>query len=77
MTFGLILMGVSVIIMAYTRDPTILSLACFISGMGYGSFIVSVTAYTVEKGGVKRAGIVYGIALSGGLLGDVIGSFVG
>ncbi|MCD6126186.1 MAG: MFS transporter [Thaumarchaeota archaeon] len=77
MAFGLILMGFSVIIMAYTRDPIILSVACFISGMGYGSFIVSVTAYTVEKGGVKRAGVVYGIALSGGLLGDVIGSFVG
>ena len=77
MAFGLILMGFSVIIMAYTRDPVILSFACFISGMGYGSFIVSVTAYTVEKGGVKRAGVVYGIALSGGLLGDVIGSFVG
>jgi len=77
MAFGLILMGFSVIIMAYTRDPIILSVACFISGMGYGSFIVSVTAYTIEKGGVKRAGVVYGIALSGGLLGDVIGSFVG
>jgi len=77
MTFGLILMGLSAIIMAYTRDPVILSVACLISGMGYGSFIVSITAYTIEKGGVKRAGVVYGMALSGGLLGDVIGSFVG
>ena len=77
MALGLILMGVSTTIMAYTRDPIILSIACLISGAGYGSFIVSVTAYTVEKGGVKRTGVVYGIALSGGLLGDVIGSFIG
>ena len=77
MVFGLILMGFSTIIMAYTRDPIMLSIACLISGAGYGSFIISVTAYTIEKGGVKRTGVVYGTALSGGLLGDVIGSFVG
>ena len=77
MVFGLILMGFSAIVMAYTRDPIMLSIACLISGAGYGSFIISVTAYTIEKGGVKRAGVVYGTALSGGLLGDVIGSFVG
>ena len=77
MTLGLILMGLSAIIMAYTKDPIILSIACLIYGTGYGSFIVAVTAYTVEKGGVKRTGTVYGVALSGGLLGNVIGSFMG
>ena len=77
MIFGLILMGFSSILMAYTRDPVMLSIACLISGVGYGSFIISVTAYTVERGGARRTGVVYGTALSGGLLGDVIGSFVG
>ncbi len=71
---GVVIYSAGTLLMAFSKEFRLMALACAVAGLGEGIFFTSGTVYSVRRGGVRRAGVTYGIVFSTGLLGEVLGA---
>ncbi len=76
LSIGVATSSAGVLLLAFSTNIPLIGLASILIGLGEGAFFTSATVYAVRRGGLSRAGMVYGFIFSAGLLGEVSGSLV-
>jgi len=74
LSIGAAICSIGALFLAFSTSFPLIASACILTGLGEGVFFTSATVYAVRRGGLSRAGTVYGIVFSAGLLGEISGS---
>lgn len=68
--------ALGIMIMAFSMDVAMMSIACLIIGFGDAFTLTAITVHTVKSGGIRHLATLYGFVLWAGTLGELLGSFL-
>ncbi len=73
---GAVACAIGILLMAFSRDVVMMSIACLIIGFGDAFTLTAITVHTVKSGGIRHLATLYGFVLWAGTLGELLGSFM-